>query len=55
MLRFTARPGSGWTSGAFKTGVRDAVIGWLPEQQFSRPHLSPIPHRFKRQDTINLL
>ena len=35
--RWLALPG--WCAGAFKVGVRDAWLGWAPEQQFRRLRL----------------
>ena len=36
----------GWTAGAFKVGVRDAWVGWSPQQQFARLHLIANNSRF---------
>ncbi len=36
----------GWHAGAFKAGGRDRWIGWTPEQQFTRLHLSANTARF---------
>ena len=37
---------AGWQCGAFKVGVRDAWIGWAPEQQFRRLRLVANNTRF---------